>query len=359
MIRNHWIHGLICLAALAAVAPTPTSADEPAQTYRVQVQAGEKGELQPRVIVLTDKEQAAAPSKYWIGVGCEPVSDALKSQLGIRYGLVVSGVSEGQPAAAAGIRPYDVLQRFGAQELNIIEDLIAAVDKSEGKPSTVVLIRGGKQIKVEITPAERPQLATGGTDSRVRIWDLKDGKLVDPAWSKFFAFQPGILLGQAAGKQLPEGLKLTITKEGYAPLKVTVEKGDDKWTVEEGKLDELPESVRDDVKQFLGKRPLPGIVPGPRHSYQLTLPPATKAPQQPTPPTPTIRLRALQMNNDVPKNGGLKNEGLVRRELEELTRRLETLRDRLRGDDVLEEIRDELKALRRDVDELRQERKGD
>jgi hypothetical protein len=53
------------------------------------------------------------------------------------------------------------------------------------------------------------------------------------------------------------------------------------------------------------------------------------------------------------------NEYVLRQELEETVKRLESLRDRLRGDDTLEQIRDELKALRRDVDELRKERNDD
>ena len=65
-------------------------------------------------------------------------------------------------------------------------------------------------------------------------------------------------------------------------------------------------------------------------------------------PAPTLRMRSLQIN-----------EYVLRQELEETVKRLESLRDRLRGDDTLEQIRDELKALRRDVDELRKERNDD
>ena len=382
MSSIRWIHGLIGAAALSALAPALASADEPAQQYRVEVQRVQQAvqpkvteyqkqpkvteyQLQPAVTqfkqgVESIKFKTIAPlSKYWIGVGCESAGDALKAQLRIEYGVLVESVSEGEPAGKAGIRLHDVLQRFGEQELHSVEDLVAAVDKSEGKETGVVLIRAGKQLKVDVVPKQRP-VASLPADTRVRVWNLRDGLRVDAANPRVVTVQPGILL-KNAGRDLPDGLKVTITKTGSSPAEITVEKGENKWTVSEDKLDDLPESVRDDVKRFLGKLPLtgglgmPGMggMPGSGTEFQLRVTdhPVVQlrvAEPKAGEPVPTLRMRSLQIN-----------EGVLRQELEETVKRLESLRDRLRGDDTLEQIRDELKALRRDVDELRKERNDD
>ena len=48
-------------------------------------------------------------NSFMIGVNCQPVSDALRAQLGLNAGLVVLNVSNDSPAQAAGIEKHDIL----------------------------------------------------------------------------------------------------------------------------------------------------------------------------------------------------------------------------------------------------------
>jgi hypothetical protein len=346
----------ISLVALAGLAPALALGDEPVRQFRLEIK-----QAQPRAQVLKVFDaEAERLSKFWIGVGCEPAGDALKAQLGLEHGLVVQSVGDDTPAAKAGIRQHDVLLQFGEQKLAGLDDLIAAVDKSEGKPAAVKLLRGGKQQEVEVTPSQRPDVRyTAPPEDHLRLWqkfipnlkvDEFDLELQLPQGGagplRMLNIHPGIVLQGGAAK-LPENLTVIVTKHGESPAEITVKQGEKSWSVSEDKLDELPDEVRDDVKRYLGRGGHARMLWKATPQQAPVAPKPAEAPEKPDqakPQTaPSIRLRALQLGE----------EGVLRQQLEEMIKRLEELRGRVRGDDALDEIREELKSLRRDVDELR------
>jgi len=104
-------------------------------------------------------------SKFMVGVHCQPVSKLLASQLNLDAdtGLVVVSINNGSPAADAGIQKHDILMFADDKQLSKRSDLTEAVDTA-GKEKTKIsltLIRAGKEVGVDITPAERPEAPAG------------------------------------------------------------------------------------------------------------------------------------------------------------------------------------------------------
>ncbi|MDP8977091.1 MAG: trypsin-like peptidase domain-containing protein [Actinomycetota bacterium] len=72
-------------------------------------------------------------------------------------GVVVLAVEDGSPAAAAGLRPGDVLVALGDRPLRQIEDLFAALRRRQpGEGVRLTLIRDGARRRVRVTLSDRP-----------------------------------------------------------------------------------------------------------------------------------------------------------------------------------------------------------
>jgi hypothetical protein len=323
-------------------------------------------------IVVSTRAQALKPGKYWIGIGCEPAGEALRAQLGVEQGLVATQVSQGQPAEKAGIQKHDLLLEFGDKKLSQVQDLIDAIDAAEGKETTVLLMRHGKEIKIDVTPVERPKTAGQASeqynqalervlpphidaealkkklqsgDDAVRAWNrairswAPEGGVIRDG-SRLWRFGPGFV---SPNVNLPEGVTLYVQKEGDKPAKITVKRGDKSWNVTEKTLDELPDEVRAPVKRFLGRAPA---------VYALPRPPATGTPpavepKPPVPPRAQLRLRDLRLD-----------EGPMQQQMDEMLKQLKQIREQMERDGAVDRMRRELDSLRREVDQLRNKRDG-
>jgi hypothetical protein len=106
---------------------------------------------------------AAADEKgtpdYYIGVGVEPLDDALRAHLSIPdgQGLLANQIIEGSPAEKAGVKTHDILLDLGDKPLDSTETLIAQVQATKGKSSTLKVLRAGKPLSIAITPEPRKQ----------------------------------------------------------------------------------------------------------------------------------------------------------------------------------------------------------
>ena len=99
-------------------------------------------------------------NEFMIGVNCKVVSGLLAAQLQLEpdTGLVVQTVNKNSPAAQAGIQKHDILMFAEDRGLSKISDLNEVVNKA-GKEDTQVsltVIRGGKEIGIDVSVAERP-----------------------------------------------------------------------------------------------------------------------------------------------------------------------------------------------------------
>ena len=120
----------------------------------------EGGEVQGKAV---QGKQVEVKKSYMIGVFSEPVPEMLRSQLDLDegVGLMVKGVQDDSPAALAGIKKFDVLLYADDQVLTGVKDLTDVVTETgaDEQAFTLTLMRGGKEIPVEVTAVEREATA--------------------------------------------------------------------------------------------------------------------------------------------------------------------------------------------------------
>jgi membrane-associated protease RseP (regulator of RpoE activity) len=225
-------------------------------------------------------EDAPAQSGYWLGIQGQPLqSDVLRThlQLAADVGVVVEQIVPNSPAEKAGLKRHDVLISVGDEQITDMAVLQQAVAASEGKPVEIKLIRLGKDMKISVTPEERPaDLAMSPQNvpgmpggMQMQMDDLQNMlEQMQRGGLGARVVGPGMILGGRNFNlnQMPGDVEVRISREGDGPAKVTVRRGDESWTVEEGDeeaLNKLPEDLRPFVGQMLsGQGGLQGLRAG-------------------------------------------------------------------------------------------------
>lgn len=107
--------------------------------------------------------EGVVPGKYFIGVHCEKVDDALRSHLQIEAGrgLIIKEIVPDSPAAKAGLQTHDVLLYAGQKPLADVNELVQVINDAgaEGLIVELGILRGGKEMTLQVTPEERPAVA--------------------------------------------------------------------------------------------------------------------------------------------------------------------------------------------------------
>lgn len=105
----------------------------------------------------------------WLGVAIAPVTPDIAASLNLTAtkGALVNSVTDGSPAAKAGLREGDVILSFGEREITHIQDLTRSVaDTKAGTSRDLKIVREGRQqtVKVNIAAlkddAAAPKLAS-------------------------------------------------------------------------------------------------------------------------------------------------------------------------------------------------------
>ena len=96
----------------------------------------------------------------YLGVGGEPISDALKMHLDLEEGLLLSTVDPTGPAELSGLKENDIILSLGKTGIKDQESLRKVVAKHEpGDEVVLKLVRRGKEIEQELAlgvpPVER------------------------------------------------------------------------------------------------------------------------------------------------------------------------------------------------------------
>lgn len=98
---------------------------------------------------LIETGEFALPS---FGVDAAPITQAIAERYGLRAGLYVRSVTEGGPAAAAGITAGDVIVEVDGRVATTIDALThATLDREVGDVVPVTYLRGGVPTAVEVT----------------------------------------------------------------------------------------------------------------------------------------------------------------------------------------------------------------
>lgn len=95
-------------------------------------------------------------TEYSIGVRVKPIDPTLRAHLpalGDRPGLVVARVEPDSPAAKAGLKVSDILMAVGDVPVSDFDSLVARIQANGGKPVPLQVLRAGKLMTIEVTPA--------------------------------------------------------------------------------------------------------------------------------------------------------------------------------------------------------------
>lgn len=112
--------------------------------------------VRPIIQEIIDSGHVIRP---YLGVGAFDKATAARQgyQLNIDKGVYVAQVSQGGPAAKAGIKKGDIILKIGDTEVNSVLDLRSAIaDYAVGKTVAVFIDRGGKEISIDVTLEEMP-----------------------------------------------------------------------------------------------------------------------------------------------------------------------------------------------------------
>jgi hypothetical protein len=199
---------LFLLTAVASAAAPLARADEPivveGKPLNITISAtaeatGDAGAQPPRVVVFADdtvdatgapaeakaitirlvgdgqgfvaesKDAPGAEGKKvpFIGVVTSPLGEAVRAQTTLPedVGLSVDVVSPDSPAAKAGLKAHDILAKYDDQLLCAAVQLSALVKRTgTGNKATLTVLRGGKELPIEVTVGEHPAQATFKVD---------------------------------------------------------------------------------------------------------------------------------------------------------------------------------------------------
>ncbi|HVJ67818.1 MAG TPA: PDZ domain-containing protein, partial [Caulifigura sp.] len=106
------------------------------------------GELTARV-----KDGGEAP-RFIIGVSVSEAPDVVLNQIGKPElaAVVVDSVVDDSPAQKAGVKKFDLILKAAGEPVKSPGELTKAVKSAEGKEIELVLVRTGKEMKVQVTP---------------------------------------------------------------------------------------------------------------------------------------------------------------------------------------------------------------
>jgi serine protease Do len=115
--------------------------------------------------IVPQLEENGSVTRGWLGVGIQEITPALGKSFGLkdRTGVLVADVSEGTPAAEAGIKRGDVLLQFDGKNVSEPKDLsLIVASTSVGKAVSVKLLRDGNVLErtVKVGKMEdKPEIA--------------------------------------------------------------------------------------------------------------------------------------------------------------------------------------------------------
>jgi len=92
-----------------------------------------------------------------LGVDVDPLSDQLAQYFGVKEGVLVRSVTDGTPAARAGLKAGDVITSVDGQPTRSREDLVRAVRDAKDEELTIGIVREKKEstVKARLEPPRR------------------------------------------------------------------------------------------------------------------------------------------------------------------------------------------------------------
>ena len=83
----------------------------------------------------------------YLGVYTEELSDAMRTALNVKSGVLVSKVQEDSPAERAGLMTGDIITELDGVKTNSYKDLKTAISERPNKKVKIVFLRSGKKME--------------------------------------------------------------------------------------------------------------------------------------------------------------------------------------------------------------------
>lgn len=115
----------------------------------------------PTSTVLDVTEQLLTDGRAthpFLGVSTSRLTPAIRQELRVpvESGALVRGVEPGSPAAAAGVRPGDVIVELAGEKVESVEDLLGALRRTTpDSRQPLVVMRGRDRVALEVTIGSR------------------------------------------------------------------------------------------------------------------------------------------------------------------------------------------------------------
>ena len=110
--------------------------------------------------VLPQLKEKGSVTRGYIGVGVNDLTPEIAQKLGISESIeapFVTQIFQGQPAAKAGVKPYDVILELNQKPLKNAGDLISAVSVLPvGQTVPLKVLRGKETLQLSLTVGKRP-----------------------------------------------------------------------------------------------------------------------------------------------------------------------------------------------------------
>ncbi len=289
MMRTNWQRLLLTAACAAATWPAAGQAPQPAgsdvsfprpttDTIVVDPNLFPQPPVPNVIFYRSDRPADALKAQmvtvhetgsHWIGVGCSPATETLRSQLKLEtgVGLVVDHVVPGSPADKAGLKVHDLLLKIQHGEKSIVlkdlADLSTAVSHVKTDEIQIELLRAGKQQTVGVTPMERPEtvsfvsvappvrfLPSHSVEYEIGQQGTTIASGGEPGHLTIVT-TPALRLPEHQYAGAPARVKISAAGKGQGPLNVAVTRDGKTFQATESNLSELPEDLRAPVADLL------------------------------------------------------------------------------------------------------------
>jgi membrane-associated protease RseP (regulator of RpoE activity) len=338
-------------ATEAAEAATEQAHKIAEQAQKAAQQAAKEAEKAAHEAIKSAKRHGMLNMEqgYQLDLHVTVIPAALNAQLKLEgKGVLVDSVEKDGPAAKAGIQAFDVLVAVDDKPLVGAKELYKSVQASEGKEIAVKLIRSGESQTVKVTPLKHPHVSGDlrldfNTDVSEEV-DIVVSKLEKNIREKLKdagldvrmqLIRPGHMLPAGATfvthARIPDDLSFFIEKKGEQPAEIKIKRGEETWSVTEGKLDSLPPDIRPHVERMLGHGPMPFTMAVPARPM--------KVPGVPMPPVAIDLADGKKIRADrihIVGPGGTKQtaerrKGSLEQRLEQMNKNLERMNEQMQA----------------------------
>jgi Do/DeqQ family serine protease len=111
-------------------------------------------------LVLEGLVKDGQVTRGWIGVEPNDLSPELAETFGVKSkeGVIITGVLQNGPAAKAGVKPGDVIERIGERKISDVAQLLSVVASLKpGVAAHFTVNRKNQQLALDVTPGVRPK----------------------------------------------------------------------------------------------------------------------------------------------------------------------------------------------------------